>query len=64
MPAVAPRHSIRVPSDMVVTVRSLAALATKFTAADLADLVDRLIDQLDAREPDADLEPDPELCAA
>ena len=45
MPAVAPRHSIRVPSDMVVTVRSLAALATKFTAADLADLVDRLIDQ-------------------
>ena len=64
MPAVVLRSSIRVPSDMVVTARTLASLATKFSSADLTALVDLLIVHLDGREVDADLEPDPELCAA
>lgn len=68
MPAAARPRSVRVPSDMAVTVRSLAGLAARFTTADLGTLVDLLIAQLDGREPDpdvepgADSEPDPELC--
>ena len=62
MPVTTRRTSIRVPSDMVLSVRSMASVAARFTVDELGDLIETLIHQLDARTPDADLEPEPELC--
>ena len=45
--------SVRLLSDMVLTAGSLAAIAARFTVAEIADLID-----------DADLKPEPELCRA
>ena len=56
--------SVRLSSDMVLTARTLAGIAARFTTAELGELVDRLISHLDTRERDADMEPDPELCPA
>ena len=58
------RSSIRLPSDMVLTARSMVAFATRLTTAEVADLIEALIAQLDVRTGDADLEPEPEMCRA
>lgn len=57
-------RSIRVPSDMVLSARSMARFAARFGAAELSELIDKLIEQLDNLTPDADVEPEPEVCRA
>lgn len=55
------------PSDMAVTFQPFAALATRLATTDLGILVALLVDQLDARAPDPDREPersDTKLCLA
>ena len=71
MPLTAHRPTaVRLPSDVVLTARTLAGVARRFSARELGDLIDQLISELDERAPDPDLEPgadwepDPELCAA
>lgn len=51
-------NTVRVPSDTVITARSLAGIARRFTATALAELVELMIDELDARVADPDMEPD------
>ena len=58
------RNSVRLPSNMVVTARSMVALAARLTTAEVAGLIEGLIAQLHLRGGDADLEPDPEMCRA
>lgn len=58
MPATHRPRSVRVPSDMVLSARTMAQIAARFPAAELGDLIERLIDQLDAVTVEADLEPE------
>ena len=49
---------IRVPSDTVLTVRALVGAGRKLADAELAKLVEGLIDEMDARTEDPDREPE------
>ena len=56
--------AVRVPSDMVLTARTLAGIARRLTTLEVAALIERLISDLDGRDRDCDYEGAPELCAA
>ena len=58
------RSSLRLPSDMVITARSVVALAARLTTTEVAEIIEGLIAHLDLRGGDAELEPDPEMCRA
>ena len=47
-----------VPADTILDARSLAAAARKLCTPDLGALVENLIDELDTRMGDSDLEPE------
>ena len=49
---------VRLPSDVVLTSRSLVAIGRKLATDEIGRLVDALIDELDARAGDPDDEPD------
>ncbi len=50
------RSALRVPSDLVLRTRTLAAISRKFTTEDIGTLVQELIDELDQRAGDIDAE--------
>jgi hypothetical protein len=56
------RTRLRVPSDIVLTSRSLAAIGRKLATTELHVLVETLIEELDIRcgDPDFESEPDEE----
>lgn len=47
-----------VPADTVLSARSLAAASRKLRTSDLGDLIEDLIEELDARTGNSDLEPE------
>ena len=49
---------------MVLTVRSIAAVAERLTLPEIGDLIEMLIAHVNGREVDADREPEPEMCRA
>ncbi len=51
-----PASSLRVPSDLVLNTRTLAAISRKLTTDDIGTLVQELIDELDHRAGDIDAE--------
>ncbi len=57
-------NSVRLPVDVVLNSRSIAAIACRFPAEEIGDLIERLIECLDAITGDTDLEPDAEFCRA
>ena len=56
------QSSVRLPSDMVLTVKSIAAVVERFTLPEIGDLIEMLIAHVDRRDFDADREPEPEMC--
>ena len=52
------RASVRLPCDVVLTSRSLAAIGRKLATPEIGLLIDALIDELDARLGDPDYEPE------
>lgn len=54
------RAGIRLPVDTQLTPRVLLAAAQRLATDEIGELVDALIDELNRRDGDADLEPDDE----
>lgn len=47
-----------VPANTILSARSLAAAGRKLCTFDLGNLIEKLIEELDARTGDSDLEPE------